>query len=322
VTGNLVADGGFEAAGVPAWTLTGMRRVTYGTPLYPGAAAGPALGGASAFLAGNDVALGTASQIVDLRPWAPEIDTGGASAQLAGLLGGYLADADAGTLDLLFTDINQQPVGPTLAVTPVSAGDRGQATTLRRRSASGAVPALARYATVRIAATRATGTFADALFDEISLQLQVPARPGEPNTPVTPGTPATPGSPGTPGGPTLRPFAGVSVLSPVAKTDSLGRARVQVGCANRTVGRCSGVLTLTAVLVKGKQAERIGSISFTLGAGKRTTLKAKLTRRALTRLRRVAKTGLRAHLYASARDGQGLVRSITAPVRLRAPVRR
>lgn len=320
-SGNLLRDAGVEA-GATAWTLAGMARVEYGTPDYPTERLATAVGAGDALLAGmENVELATATQMVDLRAWAPEIDAGGATAAFAALLGGYGTDADVVSATVTFLDPEGQPVGAPIALGAVTAADRGGATTLLHRAAAGGVPPLARDASVRLAVTKTPGgTFADGYFDAVSLELQVPASPGEPNTPVTPGPPAGPGTPGEPGTP-LRPFSGVSVLSPIVKTDTKGRARIEVGCATSTVRSCTGVLTATGILVRGERAQRIGLVSFSVAPGRRATLRLQLTAGTRAKLRRVGRFGMKIRIYASARDGQGLVRSITSPLRLMAPKR-
>jgi hypothetical protein len=183
----------------------------------------------------------------------------------------------------------------------VTAADRGNAITLLRRSTTGAVPILARAATVTLAATRASGSgYADAYFDDVALTLDAPPLPGQP-----------PPSPPLPD-PTLRPFAGAAVLKRSLRAGREGRVRVRLGCADATVGRCAGTLTLVAVLRSDRLAQRIGSAGFALLPGRLRKVRMRLAAASRRAVRRRGR--LRATLYASARDGQGLTVSKASPV--------
>ena len=301
--GNLLRNPGAEE-GLAHWTAAGVIAVDYGTDPYPGVAAGEALGAGARMFAGGPVLSGTLTQAVDLRNLAPEIDAGGATATLAALVGGYRAEADAGSVALHYTGPDGSPVGGATELPPVSAFERGHAVTLLRRETSAAIPPLARTAIVTLTAQRSTGTFADAYFDDVALTVAVP--------PPDPGQPPPPPPP-PPDDPTLKPFSGVAVLTARVKPGRGGRIRLRLGCADATIGRCGGVLTLVAVLRSDTQARRIGSAGFSLAPGATRRVRIRLSAAALRRLRRGR---LRATLYAAARDGQGLTATSTSPVKL------
>ena len=73
------------------------------------------------------------------------------------------------------------------------------------------------------------GTYNDAYFDNVGLTVAAPGAPA-------------------PAGPAAKPFAGVRVLSGRVRLDRRGRVAVRVACADATVGRCTGVVTLAGAL--------------------------------------------------------------------------
>jgi hypothetical protein len=299
--GNLLHDPGAEAGG--AWAFAnGFTRERYGTFPFPSAAAGAVLGGGGSFFAGGPAASATASQRVDVGGVAPEIDRGTATARLSGLLGGYRADADAGALEATFRD----PAGAairTVALAAPAAAQRANATTLQPRARTDAVPRLTRAIDVTLRATRAgDGAYDDAYFDNVALTL------------VAPGAPPPP----PPGVPPLKPFAGVRAITGLATVD---RARKRIGvrllCLDGTVGRCRAVLTLTTRLKRGGPRVTAGTAEATVRPGAIRRVRIGLNgkaRRTVRERRRVKML-----LYASARDGQGVTRLSTIPLRVQWP---
>ncbi len=296
--GNLLRDPGAEEGG--AWeTADGFAREPYGAFPFPSAAAGAALGAGAMFFAGGAAAASNAAQLVDLTGVAPEIDRGVATVSLSGLLGGYRADADAGTLEASFLDPAGQRLGAPLALAGPAAAARANATTLLPRSRTDAIPALARSVAVTMRATRATGGYSDAYFDNIALHV------------VAPGAPPPPADPG-PGDPVVKPFAGIRVLTGAARVDRKGRVPMRLACVDGTVGRCSGVVTLRGALRRGARPRRLAIADVSLGPGATRLVHLSLNRRA----RRAVRARRRIHmtLFAAVRDGQGLTRVSTVPV--------
>ncbi|MGH2947546.1 MAG: hypothetical protein ACRDPC_15055, partial [Solirubrobacteraceae bacterium] len=96
--------------------------------------------------------------------------------------------------------------------------------------------------------------------------------------------------------------SGALVLSPRAGVDRKRRAWVRLGCASATVRRCSGVVTLA----RGRTI--VGSKRFGLRPGRAGRVGVPLARAVRRRLR--------VRLYTATRDGRGITRTRTAPVRL------
>jgi hypothetical protein len=117
-----------------------------------------------------------------------------------------------------------------------------------------------------------------------------------------------------PPGRPLRPFGGVVVLSSRAGVDAKGRAWAHLGCPDGTVGRCAGILTLTARLRTGGPLVRIGSKPFGLRPGRTGRVGVPLSAACRRALR--ARWRLRGVLYAAVRDAQGVARTKTAPLRV------
>jgi hypothetical protein len=301
--GNLLRNPGAEE-GLAHWTAAGVSAIAYGDDVFPTAAAGSALGAGDRFFAGDQVLSGTLAQTVDLRPQAPEIDAGAVRFELSALLGGYRAEADAAAAEIRFAGPDGGALGAPVELPAVTAFDRGHAVTLLRRRVTASIPPLARDATVTLTAQRSGGAFADGYFDDLALTLAVPPPP--------PGQPPPPPPP-PPGDPTLRPFAGVKVLTGSATTDRRGRIRLRLACADATVGRCAGVLTLVAKLRSDMLARRVGSAGFSVAAGRVQPVRLRVSAAARAKARARKRGRLRATLYAAARDGQGITATSTAP---------
>ena len=128
---------------------------------------GPAARGARYLSGGVLNTTSTLTQTVPLDKFAATIDAGKAAFLLSGWLGGYADQSDAYGLTVTFLNAAGQPVG-NASIGPVTKSDRGGATKLMERTTSGAVPALARSATVQLATVKAEGgTFNDAYADNI-----------------------------------------------------------------------------------------------------------------------------------------------------------
>ncbi|MCG4627843.1 hypothetical protein, partial [Anaerostipes hadrus] len=78
----------------------------------------------------------SATQVVDVRDAAPEIDLGEGAAALSALLGGYRASADGAIVEATYRGPDGDALG-SLQIGPVTAADRAGATNLLPRAASG-----------------------------------------------------------------------------------------------------------------------------------------------------------------------------------------
>ena len=294
----MLRDPGAEEGG--AWAPAGgFARERYGVFPFPSAATGGALGAGGMFFAGGPAAVSSAAQLVDLTGFAPEIDRGGATASLAGLLGGYRADADAGSVEARFLDPAGQPLGATVGLTAPAAAERANASTLLPRSRTDAIPPLARSVEVTLRSVRASGDYADAYFDNLALTVSAP------------GAPPPPPEPG-PGAPPLKPFAGIRVLNGAATVDRRGRIALRLACFDGTVGRCSGVLTLAGALRPRSKPGPLAVASFSLSPGAMRRVHMRLSRRVRRAVRK--RRRIRMTLFVAVRDGQGLTRVSTVPV--------
>ena len=310
--GNVLSNPGAEAGtpadddtsspAPPAWTRTGsFTFVRYGTVAgafpFPTRRVSEALAAGDAFFTGGPGKDGSATQIADLRDAAPEIDLGQGTATLSALLGGYRASGDGAIAEAEF----RGPAGRTLGsvrIGPVDAAQRAGASTLLPRSSAAAIPPLTRTIAVTLRSTTPSGAYDDAYFDAVSL---IPRMGGaRPHT--------------APGG-RLRPFGGVALTSRRAAVDSRRRVWVRMACPSRTAGGCQGVVTLTARLAAGAPERRVASRSFALRGGRRALLPIRLThaaRRAIGGRRRLRG----GHFYTAVRDGQGVTRTTTGPLRV------
>lgn len=319
-TGNLLVNPDAESAEPgppPGWTVTGgFTTVSYGTPLYPSAISATALGGGSQFFfadgtgpppPGGAPGDATATQVIDITGRHAAVDTGEGRATLSGLLGGYRADADRLAVRAMF----HGPSGITLGgveLEPVDAAARGNATNLLARTASVPLPALTRTIEVRLSAVKGPGgSYTDAYFDNLGLVLELPGGPDGPGDG---------GDDGGDGDPGPRPFAGILVLSGEAVLSRrTGRAKVLVACASATVARCTGDLTLQAVLVRRAPRVVIGRARVSLAPGGARRVGVRFSRAAKAYLRRHSK--LRVRVGTEAVDGQGVRRATTVPISVR-----
>jgi CSLREA domain-containing protein len=118
--------------------------------------------------------------------------------------------------------------------------------------------------------------------------------------------------------PVPRPaFAGVSFLTKTAKLTSKGEAPVALRCPANTPARCTGTLKLTAKVKAKRRKSRtvtLGSAKFALLAGKRGTVKVKLSKagRALVKGKGLKTTGT-----AAAKDGLGRAKTTSGKLTLK-----
>jgi len=311
--GNVLSNPGAEAGTAaeddtsspapPAWTRTGaFTFVRYGTVAgpfpFPSRRVGEALGAGDAFFAGGPGTDGSATQVADLHDAAPEIDRGRGTAALSALLGGYRSSGDGAIAEAEF----RGPAGGVLGsvrIGPVGAAERAGASTLLPRSVEAAIPPLTRTIAVTLRSTPASGGYDDAYFDAVAL---VPRMDGA----------APHAAPLAVTGRRLRPFAGVALIARRAAVDSRRRVWVRMACPTRTVGRCRGVVTVTARLAARAPERRIASRRFALRPGRARRLPIRLTRAARRAIgeRRRLRGG---HFYVAVRDGQGVTRTSAGP---------
>ena len=304
-TGNLLANPGAEqgtaahddtaSPALPRWRRTGgFTSVRYGTVVgpfaFPSLEVAAALGAGDAFFAAGPSGAASAKQVVDVSGWAPEIDgRSGVSVRLSALLGGFRESPDRATVSAAF----QGPSGIRLggvALDTVTPAERANATMLAARSAAAPVPRLTRSIRVRMAAGAPGGSYNDAYVDDVALVPHVPLLPGVP--------------PRSSRG--RRAFGGVAVLARRVRV-ARGRARVRIGCPDRTVRRCTGTITLTR-----RRSVILGTRQVALLPGEDQRVRIPLSRRERRQLRRPR----RGHVYAAVRDAGGRTRAVTAPVRI------
>ena len=211
LAGNALANAGAEAGTAaeddasspapPQWSRGGaFTFVRYGTVVgsfpFPSRRVGEALGAGNAFFTAGPGKGNTATQVVDVREAAPEIDLGDGSAALSALLGGYRGSPDGAIVEAEYRDPAGRPLGH-LQIGPVTADDRGGATNLLPRAVAGPIPPLTRSVAVTLRSVPAAGGYDDAYFDSIALVPRVAgAAPHD-----------------DPTGRRLRPFAGATVVS-------------------------------------------------------------------------------------------------------------
>ena len=179
------------------------------------------------FFAGGGVAsASSAGQQVEPELGWGRRSTAASRRGVSGLLGGFRADADAGTLEASFLDTREAAAGPA-----AHARRTGRRCTRERDKPVSAephgrfLPPLARSVPRREVAgrTRTTGGYSDAYFDNIALTVS-PPQGGPP--------PADPG-PGDPPG--CKPFAGISCTG-AATVDRKGRVAMRLASVDGTVG--------------------------------------------------------------------------------------
>ena len=180
---NLLANGGaeegvgdstlFASPAVPSWTSTGpltfVRYSTFGfVPRQPAAQGWE--GGEEFFSGGPSNGPSSASQTVAV-PVAPvSIDAGLATATLTADLGGYRLVNDRMQVTAQFLDGAGTPIG-SFTIGTVTAADRGNLTTLVRRTGTQPMPAGTRSMTVILTAIGASPGYNTAYADNVRLTV-------------------------------------------------------------------------------------------------------------------------------------------------------
>jgi hypothetical protein len=303
--GNLLANPGAEqgvaaandtaAPAPPRWRRSGgFTSVRYGTVVglvaFPSLEAAAALGAGEAFFAAGPSGAASATQVVDVSSWAPEIDArAGVTVRLSALLGGFRLSDDRALVTARFLGPAGQRLG-AFSLDTVTAAERGNATMLLARIARAPVPRLTRAIAVTLRAGPPGGSYNDAYVDAVALVPRVPALPGVPRRRAR----------------ARRAFGGLAVISRRVRVRR-GRARVRIGCPTASVRRCAGVVTLA----RGRFVI-LGSRQVSLRPGEFQRVRIPLSLRERRALRRPT----RGHVYSAVRDAQGLTRSTVAPVRI------
>ena len=303
--GNLLANPGAEqgtpaeddtsSPAPPRWRRTGgFTSVRYGTVVglvaFPTLDAASLLAAGHAFFAGGPSGAATATQVVDVSGWAPEIDgRAGVTMRLSALLGGYRLSDDRAVVSAHYRGPSGSRLGG-FSLDAVTAAERGNATMLMTRLASAPVPRLTRSVAVTVRSGAPGGSYNDAYADDIALVPHVPPLAGVPPRRVR----------------ARRSFGGVAVISRRVRV-ARGRARVRIACPTATFRRCAGVVTLAR-----RRFVILGSRAVTLRPGESQRVRIPLSRRERRSLRRPS----RGHVYTAVRDAQGLTRTATAPVRI------
>jgi hypothetical protein len=304
-TGNLLANPGAElgtqatddtaSPAPPRWRRTGgFTSVRYGTMVglvaFPTLDVSSMLGAGDAFFAGGPSGAATATQVVDVSGWAPEIDgRSGVTVRLSALLGGYRLSDDRAVVSARFRGPSGGRRG-ALSLDSVTAAERGNATMLMARLATARVPRLTRSIAVTVRSGTPGGSYNDAYVDDIALVPRVPQLNGVPPRRAR----------------ARRPFGGIAVISRRVRV-ARGRARVRIACPSASVRRCAGIVTLAR-----RRFVILGSRQVSVLPGESQRVRIPLSRRERRRLRRPS----RGHVYTAVRDTQGLTRTATAPVRI------
>jgi hypothetical protein len=263
--GNLVTNPGAEAPEAPVsdtgvaaptgWSTSGNLTVmAYGRNGFPPTGVSSTIGGGTNFFAGGpNTPSSLATQIVDVAQAGTEIDAGKVDADLSAYLGGIAGQGDSATVTARFATsvFNPASTGPPLTIGPVTAADRGNATTLLARSASARVPAGTRAIQITVTTTRTDGAYDDGYADNVSVVLHDNTPPPPPPSPPPPsppppggtGTGSSGGSGGGPpavGGPAAPRVTAVHPLAPLRAGETAVLAADVTGGASRLLWDLNG----------------------------------------------------------------------------------
>ena len=311
-SGNLLQNPGAEVGQgsngsggplpIPNWTtqtisgdnpsIDGFTVVAYGSPQFPDRTlAAKIAGGTNFFTGGNATGISSASQTVDVSGAATEIDAGRVNATLSADIGGFADQNDSGVVAATFSNSSGATISKT-QVGPVTATDRNSVTTLLARTATVGVPTGTRSITVTMTATRQAGSWDDAYFDNIGLQLASSQAP-PPGPPVTGRRPRRPARSARP---YCRPWAARASTCRLFGTVLVNGQPLTAGQqipVNSTVTATRGVVTMTSAsptgglqtanfsggVFKVVQAGTTGSTQLTLSGGSFAVCKAKAKRK-------------------------------------------
>lgn len=178
-SGNANGDA-VGAGNVPDWSNTAEFTVVQYGPDYGFPTAGdpgPADRGTNFFAGGPDNSLSWAEQTIDVSFASAQIDGAGVNYSLSGWLGGFLDNGDNAVLTAEFR--NGASVLGSASIGPVSASDRGNATALLFREATGVVPVNTDGVRFLLTMTRPGGSvYNDGYADNLSFTLTPVPEPG------------------------------------------------------------------------------------------------------------------------------------------------
>ncbi len=190
---NLISNAGAESAvagtstqiagDVPNW----VRTAYFSTDSYAdslgdlsGSNILPPKPGRNYFWGGNNNALSSAYQDIDVSAAASPIDSGNVSYLLMAWLGGFAAQGDNTVLKAEFKTWGGTILS-TVTLGPVSAADRNNQSGLLQRLLNGQIPAHTRMVRVTMTMTRTDGGNNDGLADNLSLILSSSGVPSLPS---------------------------------------------------------------------------------------------------------------------------------------------
>ena len=307
--GNLLANPGAEqgtaatddtaSPAPPRWTRTGaFTSVRYGTVAGPFAfppldAAARAAGRRRVLRRPGPAARRASRQVVDVSRWAPEIDArAGARVRLSALLGGFRRSEDRAIVSAEF----RGPTGARRGGFALDTVTRGRARPTRRCSppalAERRLPRLTRTIAVTVRAAAPGGSYNDAYADDVALVPRVPRLPGvAPARQRAPAVRRRAAAVAAGAGGPARPRARAASGARARRSGSAAASSRSPACAPSCSARC---------------ASRCGR-----GRSGACASRSRGARGASLARRRTA-----GHVYAAARDGQGLTRTAVAPVRI------
>ncbi len=163
----------FAACRAPGWSFTGtatVARWAVGAGFPTIASPGPVVRGPNFFSGGNNGALSTFSQLLDVSSAAATIDAGQARVVLAGHFGGFSSQNDHAELEVAFLDAANTQTGG-LATPQVLATQRSSLTGLLRRETFTTLPVGTRRLRATLVLTRAEGSYNDGYADSLALTL-------------------------------------------------------------------------------------------------------------------------------------------------------
>lgn len=171
-TVNLLRDPGAEQGGYGSWYVENGGYVEPYGPRVAVSIADAIAGGAKFFAGGNQGAISTIRQLIDVSPAAADIDAERVTVQLSGFLGGLNDEDDYSEVSANFLRADSPAfIGSGVQIGPVRADERNHETRFVPRSADLAVPPGTRRILVTISSTRVDGDTTDGFADNISLRL-------------------------------------------------------------------------------------------------------------------------------------------------------
>ncbi len=190
---NVIANAGAEAAAAGTYTqIAGdvpnwVRTANFSTDSYDdsngdlsGSNIKPPKAGSNYFWGGNNNALSSAYQDIDISAAASLIDAGNVSYELMAWLGGFASQGDNAVLKAEFKKWDGTTLS-TVTLGPVSAADRNNQSGLFQRILNGQIPAATRMVRITMTMTRTDGTDNDGLADNLSLILSSSGIPAVPS---------------------------------------------------------------------------------------------------------------------------------------------